>query len=62
MRLVVLVELVAVVGMVTATPAYNVVAPKVIRPNTNYLVSVSVDGTNGELQVSHCVKTSQASS
>ena len=34
-----------------AKPSYNVVAPKTIRPNTNYFVAISVDGTDGELQV-----------
>lgn len=45
-----LVALVVLSGLVAAEPVYNVVAPKVIRPNTNYLVSVSVDGVNGDLQ------------
>jgi len=39
---------------VGADPSYNVVAPKTIRPNTNYFVAISVDGTNGELQDVEC--------
>ena len=31
---------------------YTVVAPDTVRPNTNYLASISVDGTGGDLQVS----------
>ena len=30
---------------------YSVLAPDTVRPNTNYFVSISVDGTGGELQV-----------
>ena len=30
---------------------YTVVAPDTVRPNTNYLASISVDGTGGDLQV-----------
>jgi hypothetical protein len=33
--------------------SYSVVAPKVIRPNSNFFVAVSVDGTEGDLQVRH---------
>ena len=43
-----------VLGLVINTgakPSYNVVAPRTIRPNTNYFVAISVDGTDGELQV-----------
>ena len=32
---------------------YTVVAPDTVRPNTNYLASISVDGTGGDLQVSY---------
>ena len=41
-------------GLISKTngsPSYNVVAPRTIRPNTNYFVAISVDGTDGELQV-----------
>ena len=31
---------------------YTVVAPDTVRPSTNYLASISVDGTGGDLQVS----------
>ena len=30
---------------------YSVLAPDTVRPNTNYFVSISVDGTGGDLQV-----------
>ena len=49
-----IVEITMVLGMVLYTgakPSYNVVAPRTIRPNTNYFVAISVDGTDGELQV-----------
>ena len=31
---------------------YTVLAPDTIRPNNNYLVAISVEGTGGDLQVS----------
>ena len=31
---------------------YTVLAPDTIRPNNNYLVAISVEGTKGDLQVS----------
>ena len=31
---------------------YTVLAPDTIRPNNNYLVAISVEGTDGDLQVS----------
>ena len=31
--------------------SYTVLAPRSIRPNTNYFAAVSVDGTGGDLQV-----------
>ena len=31
---------------------YTVLAPETIRPNNNYLVAISVEGTDGDLQVS----------
>ena len=31
--------------------SYSVLAPRAIRPNTNYYAAVSVDGTDGDLQV-----------
>ena len=31
---------------------YQVLAPDTVRPNTNYFVAISVDGTGGELQAS----------
>ena len=34
-----------------ARRSYAVMAPRAIRPNTNYFAAVSVDGTDGELQV-----------
>jgi len=46
-----------VLGLVintAAKPSYNVVAPRTIRPNTNYFVAISVDGTDGELQDVEC--------
>ena len=49
---------VLVVVLVAAAGAqqrhYAVVAPDTVRPNTNYLASVAVDGTEGELQVGSC--------
>ena len=49
---------VLVVVLVAAAGAqqrhYAVVAPDTVRPNTNYLASVAVDGTEGELQVGRC--------
>ena len=39
--------------MTQAGGHYTVVAPDTVRPNTNYLASISVDGTGGDLQVSH---------
>ena len=30
---------------------YTVLAPDTIRPNNNYLVAISVEGTGGDLQV-----------
>ena len=47
-------EITLVLGLVLNTgakPSYNVVAPRTIRPNTNYFIAISVDGTDGELQV-----------
>ena len=38
--------------MAQAGGHYTVVAPDTVRPNTNYLASISVDGTGGDLQVS----------
>ncbi len=38
--------------MTQAEGHYTVVAPDTVRPNTNYLASISVDGTGGDLQVS----------
>jgi len=52
-----IVEITMVLGMVLYTgakPSYNVVAPRTIRPNTNYFVAISVDGTDGELQDVEC--------
>ena len=37
--------------MAQAGGHYTVVAPDTVRPNTNYLASISVDGTGGDLQV-----------
>ena len=43
--------------VITVLPAthgrqsYSVLAPRAIRPNTNYYAAVSVDGTDGDLQV-----------
>ena len=31
---------------------YTVLAPDTIRPNNNYFVAISVEGTGGDLQVS----------
>ena len=39
--------------MTQAGGHYTVVAPDTVRPNTNYLASISVDGTGGDLQVSY---------
>ena len=52
-----IVEITLVLGLVLLTGAkqsYNVVAPRTIRPNTNYFVAISVDGTDGELQDVEC--------
>ena len=52
-----IIEITLVLGLVLHTGAkqsYNVVAPRTIRPNTNYFVAISVDGTDGELQDVEC--------
>ena len=55
---------VLVVVLVAAAGAqqrhYAVVAPDTVRPNTNYLASVAVDGTEGELQVGSCWRMMRA--
>ena len=53
-----IVQITLLLGLVLYTgakPSYNVVAPRTIRPNTNYFVAISVDGTDGELQVGNAV-------
>ena len=32
---------------------YTVLAPDTVRPNSNYFVAISVEGTGGDLQVRH---------
>jgi hypothetical protein len=46
-----LVTLATTTAGVDGKQSYSVVAPKVIRPNSNFFVAVSVDGTEGDLQV-----------
>ena len=47
--------MIMMVGWVSAQAGghYTVVAPDTVRPNTNYLASISVDGTGGDLQVGY---------
>ena len=42
----------AVAALGQAQQFYTVLAPDTIRPNNNYLVAISVEGTQGDLQVS----------
>ena len=42
----------AVAALGEAQQFYTVLAPDTIRPNNNYLVAISVEGTQGDLQVS----------
>ena len=51
--LVVVVVVVATLGQAQQQQQfYTVLAPDTIRPNNNYLVAISVEGTGGDLQVS----------
>ena len=48
----VLVVLVAPLTWAQQQQFYTVLAPDTIRPNNNYFVAISVEGTGGDLQVS----------
>ena len=38
-------------GRAQKTPSYSVVAPNTIRPNTDYYAAITMDGIEGDLQV-----------
>ena len=48
---VVLLVMVVKVSKAQQNQFYTVLAPDTVRPNSNYFVAISVEGTGGDLQV-----------